>query len=461
MLERPGGAIPILLLDTRLAENDRADRPITDRLYGGDDAWRLCQEIVLGIGGEKMLTALGFSIRTYHMNEGHGALLPLALLRRHSRPPSHVAGDMFPYDRERVLERCVFTTHTPVEAGHDQFSYDLVRRMLGDFVEMPVLQQLAGTDRLNMTRLALNLSGYVNGVAERHGETTQRMFPGYAIRSITNGVHPETWVHPAFADLYDRTCPRWRHEPEFLCSVDTLDRQDWFTAHDAAKAALLDRVRDLTGQSLDPSLPTLGFARRMTAYKRATLILDDPQRLARIAAHRPFQIVFAGKTHPHDRDGKRLIARIIDRARLLKGKVPIVFLPDYDFSLARNLVAGADLWVNTPLPPMEASGTSGMKAALNGVPSLSVLDGWWVEGCMEGVTGWAIGTPDMPPSEHGHAMLDKLEHVILPLFHDDRAGWARVMAGAVSKCGSIFTSHRMMRRYASEAYLDCMPGQGQ
>ncbi|NVN11167.1 alpha-glucan family phosphorylase [Nguyenibacter vanlangensis] len=452
VLKRAGGAIPVLLLDTHLTENDRRDRDVADRLYGGNEAHRLAQEIVLGIGGEKVLRALGFSIATYHLNEGHGALLPLALLRQHPRPPSHVSTDMFPYDRERVLERCVFTTHTPVEAGHDRFGYELVSRILGRYIDLPVLQQLAGADSLNMTQLAVNLCGYINGVAERHGETTQKLFPGYVIRSITNGVHPETWVHPAFARLYDRICPRWRHEPEFLAYADILPPTDWFAAHETAKSDLLAAIRRATGRTLDPSVLIVGCARRMTAYKRADLILENLPRLMELAGEYPIQIVFAGKAHPRDGDGKRMIARIADAARRATGRVPIVFLPDYGFAQAKMLVAGADLWLNTPLPPMEASGTSGMKAALNGVPSLSVLDGWWIEGCMEGVTGWAIGTPDMPAEAHGAALLDKLQQVILPLFYKDRSGWARVMAGAVSKCGSVFTSHRMMRRYMSEAY---------
>jgi len=455
VLESPtGGAVPVLLLDTDLAENDAPARGITGPLYGGDDALRLQQEIVLGIGGERLLAALGFEISTYHLNEGHAALLPLALLRRHPMRSEPAMVPDLPYDRERVLERCVFTTHTPVAAGTDQFDYALVDRLLGDFIERPVLQRLAGADRLNMTRLALNLSGFVNGVADRHRETAERLFPGYPIRAITNGVHPTTWVHPALARLYDRIGPHWRHEPELLVRADTIDPSELRAAHAEAKAGLIAAVRDRAGVTLDPTRPTLVFARRMTGYKRPMLVLEDPERLARIAADLPFQLVFAGKAHPRDTEGKALIARIEAAARRLAGRVPVAFLPGYDFALAKTLVAGADLWLNTPLPPMEASGTSGMKAALNGVPSASVLDGWWVEGCIEGVTGWAIGDPGRGPETHGAALLDKLEHTVLPLFHRDRDGWTRVMAAAIAKCGSVFTSHRMMRRYATEAYLN-------
>ena len=452
VLQQPVGAVPVLLLDTDLPENAAADRRITDVLYGGGPELRLQQEIVLGIGGEAMLRALGFSIDAYHLNEGHAALLTLALLRRFPLRKNHVETGL-PFDAERVLERCIFTTHTPVEAGHDRFDYALVRALLGDYLEEGLLRQLAGADMLNMTRLALNLCGYVNGVARRHGETTRHMFPGYRIRSITNGVHPQTWTHPAMAALFDGLAEDWRHQPEALLRAETLPSEAVAAAHRQAKAELLALVRDRTGHQLDDRLPTLVFARRMTGYKRAELLLQDPERLLRIASNLPFQIVFAGKAHPHDEDGKALIARLQETGRRLGDAVPLAFVPGYDFGLAKILVAGADVWLNTPLPPLEASGTSGMKAALNGVPSLSTLDGWWIEGCIEGITGWAIGSDGDAPEQHGTLLLDKLEQVVLPLFHHDQAGWSRVMTGAISRCGALFTSHRMMRRYAAEAYL--------
>jgi glycogen phosphorylase len=447
-----GGAVPILLLDTDVSENDPADRGITSRLYGGDASLRLKQEIVLGIGGERLLRALGFEITTYHLNEGHAALLALALLRRYPQATASPEG-AFPYDLQPVRERCVFTTHTPVEAGHDRFDYELVRQLLGDFVDIAVLRSLGGEDALNMTRLALNLSGYINGVAERHQETAARMFPGYPIRAITNGVHPASWTHPAFARLFGTLGAHWPHEPELLGRADLLADEDVRTAHAEAKAELLATIRAAGGPAFDPASPILAFARRMTGYKRPHLLFDDPERLAAIARHQPFQVVFAGKAHPRDEGGKELIARLYVEIQRLRGAVPMAFLPGYDIALARKLVSGADVWLNTPQPPLEASGTSGMKAALNGVPSLSVLDGWWVEGCIEGVTGWAIGAEGDAPETHGAALLDKLEGTVLPLFHRDSSGWARVMKGAISKVGAVFTSHRMMRRYAAEAYL--------
>ena len=298
-----GGAAPILLLDTDISENDPDDRGITGRLYGGDATLRLKQEIVLGIGGEMLLRALGFEIATYHLNEGHAALLALTLLRRYPQAASSPEGT-FPYDLQPVRERCVFTTHTPVDAGHDRFGYDLVRRLLGDFVDPAALRSLGGEDALNMTRLALNLSGYINGVAERHQETAARMFPGYPIRAITNGVHPASWTHPAFARLFGRLGTHWPHEPELLGRADLLPDEDIRVAHDEAKAELITVIHEAGGPAFDPAVPILAFARRMTGYKRPHLLLDDPDRLVAIARRQPFQVVFAGKAHPRDESGK-------------------------------------------------------------------------------------------------------------------------------------------------------------
>ena len=449
-----GGRQPVLLLDTDLDENLAEDREITHYLYGGDDVYRLKQEIVLGVGGARLLRALDFEILQYHMNEGHSALLGLELLRRHEYPPENLRPGESPYDLPRVRELCNFTTHTPVEAGHDRFSYELVQRVLDSTVDLATLKRLAGEDSLNMTRLALNLSEYVNGVAKRHAEVSNKMFPGYRVHAITNGVHPFTWTSEPFSKLYDQYLPSWCHEPEQLVRADCcLPEAVIQEAHQQAKQALIERVRARTGTSLDPGLPILGFARRMTAYKRPDLLFTDLERLQAIARKHPFQIVLAGKAHPHDAGGKRLIEQLHALMRQLEGVVPIAFLPDYDMDNARALVAGSDVWLNTPLRPYEASGTSGMKAAFNGVPSLSVLDGWWVEGCIEGVTGWAIGNDTGADDGDAAALYDKLEQVVLPLYYGDAAGWARVMRGAISKSASYFNSSRMMRRYAAEAYL--------
>jgi glycogen phosphorylase len=410
---------------------------------------------VLGLGGIRLLRALGFEIHTYHLNEGHSALLTLELLKRHSLAPEMLGPGDCAYDTPEVRETCVFTTHTPVEAGHDRFSYPLVERVLGTPIPVDQLQLLAGGDALNMTRLALNLSGYVNGVAERHAQTAHRMFPGFRVRAITNGVHAPTWTHPSFARIYGTHFPHWQHEPEVLVRADQLLDGAVWSAHREAKEALFARVRELAGVALDPELPTLGFARRMTGYKRPELLFTDLDRLRAIARRQPFQVVLAGKAHPRDLAGKDTIRRLHGYARALEATPPVVFLPNYDMAIAQSLVAGVDLWLNTPLPPYEASGTSGMKAALNGVLNFSVLDGWWLEAWIEGRTGWAIGDGGIAEG-HGDDARDlyaKLESMILPLYRGDRPRWISMMKDSISKIGSYFNSQRMMRRYASEAYI--------
>ncbi len=461
-----GGRQPVLLLDTDLNENQPADRELTHYLYGDGEMYRLKQEIVLGIGGVRLLRALGFEIRQYHMNEGHSAFLGVELLRRYRYPAADLRPGESSYDLPRVRELCRFTTHTPVDAGHDRFAYPLVQRVFSnpdsseDFIDLTTLKQLAGDDQLNMTRLGLNLSEYINGVAVRHAETSRRMFPGYQVHAVTNGVHPFTWTAPGFRALYDHYLPGWCHEPELLMRADCCvpDAAIW-QAHLQAKQSLIDRVHTLNGVSLDIKLPILGFARRMTAYKRPDLLFADLQRLKSVAQRYPLQIVLAGKAHPLDGEGKRLIEQLHTYARKLSGAITIAYLPNYDMALAQTLVAGADIWLNTPLPPLEASGTSGMKAAFNAVPNLSVLDGWWLEGCIEGVTGWAIGGSTGASDNDAAALYDKLEHTVLPLYysHDAEHGndihWIKIMKAAISKNASYFNSHRMMRRYATEAYL--------
>lgn len=446
-----GGTVPVILLDTDLDENGEEDRMITHSVYGGDEAYRLKQEIVLGIGGVRMLDALGFKVRKYHLNEGHAALLTLELLRRLAHTPDEAGTAGVRFDVAAVRQLCVFTTHTPVESGHDQFPYELVDRLLADFVDGEQLRGLAGQDRLNMTRLALNLSEYVNGVAKRHAEVSRRMFPGYRVHAVTNGVHPRTWTCGTFRRVYDSHLPRWRHEPELLLRANRIPDGEIWEAHAAAKLALIERIGTLGGSALDHTLPLLGFARRMTAYKRADLLFTDLGRLQAIAERQPFQVVLAGKAHPRDEGGKRLIKRIHDWTRDLEGKVTVVFLSDYAMDLARLLVAGVDVWVNTPLRPLEASGTSGMKAAFNGVPHLSILDGWWLEGWIEGVTGWSIGG-ESDDGRDAESLYDKLEQSVLPLYAD-RPGWIAIMKGAITHTASFFNTHRMVRRYAAEAYL--------
>ncbi|MBI4502169.1 MAG: alpha-glucan family phosphorylase [Gemmatimonadetes bacterium] len=452
-----GFQVPLILLDTNVAENPPEDRNLASWLYGGDERYRLSQEIVLGMGGVKMLRALGYSgIERFHMNEGHASLLAFELLREE---PDQTA---IARDITDVRARCVFTTHTQVEAGHDQFSYDLVKRVLGEPLPLSELQMLGGRDRLNMTLLALNLSRYVNGVAKRHGVVAQHMFPGYSIDSITNGVHSFTWTSPPFRRLYDCYIPGWSRDSFSLRYAIKIPPDEIWAAHLEAKTRLLDEIERRTKRKLTRDALTIGFARRATAWKRPDLVFRDPERLREIARRAgPLQLVFAGKAHPRDEPGKEMIRQVVRLAASLERAVPVVYLEDYDIDLARLLTSGADVWLNTPLRPMEASGTSGMKAAHNGVPSLSILDGWWIEGHVEGVTGWSIGAEqasDAPESDEESArdaadLYEKLEKVILPLYNTSRARWIDVMQRCIAVNASFFNAHRMVEQYATNAYL--------
>ncbi len=456
-----GGTVPILFLDTGLPENTPEDRGITDYLYGGDTAYRIKQEVVLGMGGVRMLQALEFHIKKYHMNEGHASFLALELLLRFKRDIESVWDERSVWDVVRVRDLCVFTTHTPVEAGHDKFPYTLVKQVLGEVIPFDVLRDLAGKDTLNMTLLALNLSRYVNGVAKKHGEVSQHLFPGYQINAITNGVHTYTWVCEDMAKLYDKYIPGWANEPELFVRSGNIPELELWEAHREAKRKLLDLVQRTTGAVMDLNVLTLGFARRATAYKRPHLLFHDFERLQRIGGDGKLQIIYAGKAHPHDDPGKKLIQGIHEYGARLKGRISIVFLPGYNMDIALRLVSGVDVWLNTPLRPLEASGTSGMKAAHNGVMNFSVLDGWWIEGHIEGFTGWSIGnqSPDAKDAsaidaEDAKDLYDKLENIIIPKYYDaDKAPWSRMMKSAISKNAYYFNSHRMMRRYVTEAYI--------
>jgi starch phosphorylase len=316
---------------------------------------------------------------------------------------------------------------------------------------------LAGHDGdLNMTALALNLSRFVNGVALRHSAVSRDMFPGYGIHNVTNGVHSATWTSPALRRLYDRALPGWSMDPAMLRNAGRISDDELWAAHAEAKRDLLGTVLSLTGRTLREDALTIGFARRATLYKRADLVFSDLDRLRDLARRfGPIQLVYAGKAHPNDEPGKEMIRRVFAAAQALGDEVPVVFLPNYDMALALVITAGVDLWLNTPKRPLEASGTSGMKAAHNGVPSLSVLDGWWLEGHVEGVTGWSIGgVGSDSAAEAGdaadlYATLDK----ILPLYHRERPRWISVMKGAIALNASYFNTQRMVQQYVANAYM--------
>jgi glycogen phosphorylase len=446
--------VPVYLLDTDLPENSEYDRSLTDSLYGGDSRYRLCQEIVLGMGGAALLEELGFDGQ-YHINEGHAALLCLWLLQRRlgARPASEVGvGDV-----EAVERRCIFTTHTPVPAGHDRFPHEMVRSALGQRAALLDSAQLWEGAELNMTRLALRCSRFINGVALRHQEVSQEMFPEFPIGSITNGVHAVTWTAASFRELFDRHIPQWRRDNQYLRYAITIPLDEIREAHAQAKRAMLDEVQRRTGVALDPRVFTLGFARRSTPYKRADLIFSDLDRLRAIVRNvGPMQIVFGGKAHPRDDAGKYLIRRVHEAAHALGDALKVVYVENYEMTLGHLLTSGSDVWLNNPMKPLEASGTSGMKAALNGVPSLSVLDGWWIEGCLEGTTGWSIGADaklPQDPSQDIPELYYKLERVVLPLYYGLPFRYAEVMRSAIAVNGSFFNTQRMVSQYIQNAYL--------
>jgi len=456
-----GFKVPVYFLDSDLPENSEGDRTLTHSLYGGDQRYRLCQEAILGIGGVRMLRALGYhEIERFHMNDGHASLLVLELLdeeagKNGGRPITHD-------DVEAVRRKCVFTTHTPVPAARDQFPKELAERVLGEYQAMSDIKDLVFCgDVLDMTFLGFNLSHFINGVAKKHSEVARLMFAGYLIDAITNGVHAATWVAEPFHELYDRHIRGWRLDNFSLRYALSIPKEEVWKAHNQVKKRLLQYLNRETNVGMDVDVLTIGFARRMATYKRADLLFTDPERLKGIASKAgPFQLVYAGKAHPQDQAGKELIQRIFRIKDALAKNIKMVYLENYDLELGKMITAGVDVWLNTPQPPLEASGTSGMKAALNGVPSLSVLDGWWIEGCIEGVTGWSIGENERGTEEASNrskdasSLYDKLEQVIIPLFYHNRDRFIDVMLHSIALNGSFFNTHRMIQQYVLKAYFE-------
>jgi starch phosphorylase len=475
-----GHVVPVYFLDSDLECNTPWDRGVTRTLYGGDWHYRLCQEVILGIGGVRMLRALGYGeIERFHMNEGHASLLTLELMQEEARRNGRKSIEIG--DLASVRQKCIFTTHTPVPAGHDQFPLREVSRVLGHsddlsdlFGSQDVARRVLGqrhngseserfpdsSSTLNLTYLALNMSRYVNGVAKKHGEISRLMFAGYDIDAITNGVHVASWTAPPFKELFDRHIPDWRLDNFSLRHAESIPRREIWGAHQRCKEDLLRFVQERTREALDPAVLTVGFARRATAYKRPDLLFTDVERLEKICGKAGrLQLVFAGKAHPKDEAGKQLIHRIFQMKERLTNHIQLTYLADYNLAMARLLTSGVDLWVNTPQPPMEASGTSGMKAAMNGIPSLSVLDGWWIEGLIEGVTGWSIGEErravqkprDIPYD--AACLYDKLEGEIIPLYYGGHDGYIDVMRHAIALNGSFFNTQRMLQQYVARAYF--------
>lgn len=443
-----GKQLRIFFLDTNNEKNNPQDQMLTRHLYGGDHDYRLKQELVLGIGGMRVLDKLGIYPRKYHMNEGHAAFLI-----------SQLYNDLDVSDKRKAIRSlCSFTTHTPVAAGHDRFPKEKVKHYFPDIPDQLFNDSLEG-DEFSMTRLALNYSSYVNAVSRKHQDVTKSMFPNYVIDYITNGIHTLSWVNKHVGALYDKHIIDWRVNPLELRNALKIPTEDLLRAHQKAKQQLIDYIAQNNDVQLDPEVFTIGFARRATGYKRAHLLFRDLNRLKDISKkHGKIQLVFAGKAHPQDDEGKKIIQSIIGLSKRLTGSVKLVFVENYSISIAKLLTAGVDLWLNTPKRPLEASGTSGMKAVANGVPNLSVPDGWWVEGLIEGLTGWGIGeeiiteTDDRKIDDSDANELYKKLEIILPLYYEKPNDYAVVMRNAIAINASYFNTHRMAKQYLVRAY---------
>ncbi|GAB6280726.1 MAG: alpha-glucan family phosphorylase [Thermovirga sp.] len=440
--------VPVYFLDTDVEGNTPEDRQLTWYLYGGDQRYRLCQEIILGSGGLRMLRDLGYAnIDDYHLNEGHAAFLLLELIR-----------EMGYEQYEKAREHGIFTTHTPVSAGHDHFSWDLINRVM-DSSMAKRLHRMMPTDSVSMTEIALRYSHYINGVSRKHTEVSRAMFKRDDVDCITNGIHSSTWAGPEMSALFSKHITGWDNAPERLVQAMYIPVEEIREAHAAAKQRLLKYVAGKTERVLDPNRLTIGFARRVAQYKRSDLVFRDTARLARIAGGK-VQFIFAGKAHPQDGPGKETLRKLLCEAENMIGTdLPVVYLEDYGMDMSALLVQGVDLWLNNPIRPREASGTSGMKCALNGVPNFSVLDGWWIEGCVEGVTGWSIGPAPMEAIDDHYDesvdlddLLEKLEKIVIPTFYDKPDEWGRVMRNAIAINGSYFNTHRVVREYCERAY---------
>jgi len=441
------GSVPVIFLDTNLPENSPEAQQITHYLYGGDQAMRIRQELVLGIGGVRMLRALGYDdVGTYHMNEGHAAFLTLELLRERQ------------WKDEEVRRSCAFTTHTPIEAGHDVFPYDLAQKVAGDNLPWHI-KKIAGENALSMTRLAMTMSHFTCGVSKIHAEVSRKMFPGCSIDAITNGVHHITWSSPEMQSLFDRKSKGWRTDPAILqTTCRAYEDGELWTAHQAAKTRLMTEVNRRTGLAFDPEVLTIASARRVVSYKQPELLYANLERLADVCQGR-VQIVHSGNAHPSDSFAQGVIQRMVERSHALRDKVKIAYLENYNPDLAKLLVQGADVWLNTPMRLHEASGTSGMKACLNGVLNFSTLDGWWIEGYeRDPESGWRIGPLVQSTSIDTTRVIDaediytELQYQIIPeYYYEGRARWIRRMKRAIGLIGH-FNAQRCVQEYLKKAW---------
>ena len=435
-----GHIIPIYFLDTDIDENISEDRMITLRLYSGDKNHRILQESILGFGGIRFLDAYDFdSIEKFHMNEGHSSFLTLALLEKYNK------------NEEKVKSMCHFTTHTPVAAGHDNFSTERCSNILNSLMPNDLNLPSIKDNRLHMTELGLYYSNTANGVSKLHGKVAQDQFPDFDIDYITNGVYHPHWIGDSFAQLFDDYFKNWKINPNLLLNVDNIDNEKIISAHRQQKDELINYANLFTENKLSSDVLTIGFARRAAEYKRAGLIFSNIEKLIEIGSGK-IQMIFSGKAHPNDIKGKQIIKEVVNNANQLVDEVNIVFLENYNMHLGRLITSGVDLWLNTPIRPNEASGTSGMKAALNGVPNLSVIDGWWAEGCKDNENGWAIGSPDSCNDiADAESLYFKLENQIINTFYNDKIKWIQIMKNSI-KTGVDFTAHRMVNDYKDKFY---------
>jgi len=425
--------ISTYFLDTRHPENSDEHSTLGNRLYGGDDKTRIRQEYLLGVGGIRALQQLGHNITGLHLNEGHCTFAMLEMLNQG-------------WSREELSGRSLFTTHTPVPAGHDRFSWPDVEEVLGSILPQDC-RQLGGEEQCSMSHLGIALAGSVNAVSNLNAWIASSMFEGTHIEPITNGVHHITWTSLPMADVYDLHLPGWREDPTILAHAGKIPDDALVEGRSRARSILRDLVHASTGVKLDSSRLTIGFARRFATYKRANLVFSDVERLREIGAGK-IQFVFSGKAHPKDEGGKQLIRDIFTGAEQVADEIPVAFLEDYSMATGLAMTAGVDIWLNNPVRPMEASGTSGMKAAMNGVPNCSILDGWWPEACEHGVNGWGIGESedDRDDARDVDALYSVLENEVLPTWEEGDERWAHMMRSAI--CTSArFTGARMISDY--------------
>ncbi|MEW9671761.1 alpha-glucan family phosphorylase [Ammoniphilus sp. 3BR4] len=463
------GHVPVYLLDAHNERNDKEDQGLTNHLYGGNTDTRIAQEIILGIGGVRCIRAVGEEPDVWHMNEGHSAFMALERIREYS-----AQGIPFETAIEAVKASTVFTTHTPVPAGHDHFSFEQMDRYLGEFywqlgtTRENVLELGRIEDRFNMTRLAVNMACKVNGVSKLHAEVTKELFHQWTpsipkqhipVVPITNGIHTKTWLSKRMAEMYDRyLSPDWKNriaEKKIWDRVKSIPDEEVWQAHQQAKREMIEEL-DLP---ISETTLTIGFARRFATYKRALLLFRDMARLEQILGHleRPVAFLFAGKAHPADAPGQELIRQIWKLSQEDRFKNRIILLENYDMAKAKYLISGVDVWLNTPLKPMEASGTSGQKAAVNGVINFSVLDGWWAEG-YNGENGWAIDggshesleKQDQADSEELYRLL---EEEILPMYYHDQPSWIKRMKDSIQTLTPVFSTSCMLAEYWGKLYI--------